>query len=184
MQGAVARLAALAALAGMAIACGQRDPPATRPTPAPPCTGSPTGRVTLGHPGESGAPAAAHFTTTGGVLYVTAYNFDHSEILDFGYPGWTANSIGPADTPPSYDPQRSIVTPTTKGFSVEEDSWVEFEIPAGRYWLLTSNYVDIDIASCSPGSVAGQPAPTAPTLPRPRLANPPCPSPGHRSGSR
>ena len=68
-------------------------------------------RGDLGRPSEGGP--TAEFTTDGSTFYITATGFDHGGYFD-PKRGITAIYIGPARTPPTWNPQRDIVTNTTK----------------------------------------------------------------------
>jgi hypothetical protein len=132
-------------------------PPATR---RPPCT--PATIAELGRPLRSRAPTAALFTTTGGTIYFMARNFDHGGILDIS-PGSTAVYVGQADTPPSYDARRGVVSPAPFQTSVPENEYAALDLPAGRYWLLVSSPADIVAVGCPAGlvhDVQAQPVPS------------------------
>lgn len=141
------------------------DSPA--PAASPLCGSGPVASAGLGSPFLRGVPPEnpAEFETSGGTLYVTIRNIPKTGVLDSV---WAAVYIGPAASPPSYDPRRNVVTPLTVDLSVREDVWTEFTVPAGRYWLLKNNNGDIGIASCTPGGVTGRPPqPINPLSPTP-----------------
>jgi hypothetical protein len=124
------------------------DPPSK--SSQPPCT--PGFIAELGRPVSSRAPAAARFTTAGGTIYVMARDFDHGGVLDIS-PGSTAVYVGEADTPPTYDDRRDTVSPILVQTSVAENGYAALDLPAGRYWLLTSNTADIVAVSCAAGVI-------------------------------
>ena len=112
----------------------------------PPCGKEGATRVELG-PLSAGT---ARFESAGGTLYITAYDFPHGAVFDSEV-GQTRLYIGeePLDgyTPPE-PPPGTLVT-----LSVVEDDFVEFEVPAGFYWLATTNAARIAIVSCSENGV-------------------------------
>lgn len=165
------KLLAAAALAAAASACTPGNPDDPKPSAssaAPPCTGNHASRTKLGDTPRDLAPKAAQFDTSGGALHITAYAFSHGGLFDPAK-GRTSIYIGPVDRPPTYDAQRSTVAPLTLETAVDEDDWVTVELPAGRYWLLTSNAATIDLVSCN-GTITGYPISPAgppPTAPSP-----------------
>nr|HPO06885.1 hypothetical protein [Candidatus Pacearchaeota archaeon] len=68
--------------------------------------------------------------------------------------GSTAIFMGNSSALPEYDSQRDITTNTVKNISLSETKYVEFELPAGRYWLWSSSGGDIVIYSCEEGGVS------------------------------
>jgi hypothetical protein len=156
----IALLAGAAALSLVGCTPGGRTGHAV-PSPIPPCGSGPAVTVALGDPYRGTRPPA-HFQTSGGPLYLTAHGFNHGGVFDPDRAS-TAFSIGPADTPPSYDTQRGTVTPLAAGLSVKEGSYGRIELPAGRYWLWSSNGGGVEIVSCTPGALTGTPVPAGGT---------------------
>ena len=115
-----------------------------------PC--EPKSQVELGSPYHVNGQAA-EFICSGGNLYVTAKVFPHS-----GFSGsWdksTTLDFGLADNPPEVDMQRGITTNTVKSVYLPEKKYVEVELPAGRYWILSGLGGDIVIYSCEEGGVS------------------------------
>jgi len=163
-QTAVAGAATLALLTG----CTPAGRPGATPAPSPsaPCGGAAASSARLGTPYPDREPA--QFTTTGGQLFITAHWYSHDGVLDFGRRGATVFYIGPADTPPSYDPDRKLVTPQTARLEVHEGEYGTVDLPAGHYWLLTSNGGDVEIVNCAAGGVTGQPPPPLLFTPSPQ----------------
>lgn len=161
----------------MAAGCGLGGRPDAHPTPrastGPPCAGTPAASTELGSPFRDSSPA--RFQTDGGPLFITARHFSHGGLFEDLAPRSTAVYIGPEAAPPSYDPQRGTVTPLTIQLRVVEDEWVAFQIPDGRYWLLTSAGGDLEIVSCTPDGVTGQ-APPPYTDPSSKTPSPPAPA--------
>ena len=62
--------------------------------------------------------------------------------------------MGNSSALPEYDSQRDITTNTVKNISLSETKYVEFELPARRYWLWSSSGGDIVIYSCEEGGVS------------------------------
>ena len=146
----------LGVLAGAALlvsGCTEQGP--TRPTsttvaPADQCP-SMAERVELGRPGQSGPPA--EFTTSGANLYVSARGFLHGGPLDPRI-SITMVSVGPADKPPTWDQQRNLITNLQEQVEVREGQLSLLRLPAGRYWLWTSNTVSITLESCQAGNIS------------------------------
>jgi len=115
-----------------------------------PC--EPKSQVELGSPYHINGQVA-EFTTNGDKLYITAKRFPHS-----GFSGsWdksTTLDFGVTDNPPEVDMQRGITTNTIKSVYLSENKYVEVELPAGRYWLLSGLGGDIVIYSCEEGGVS------------------------------
>ncbi|MEX2553651.1 MAG: hypothetical protein WD627_11705 [Actinomycetota bacterium] len=88
----------------------------------------------------------AEFTTKGGLLYATATGFLHG---GFAQPdvGVTRIHVGADGSPKDFQagtrPSNTLVT-----VRVVEDDFNKFELPAGTYWLISSNYAEISIVSC------------------------------------
>jgi len=95
----------------------------------------------------------AEFTTSGGKLYITAKRFPHS-----GFSGsWdqiTALNFGVVDNLPEVDMQRGVVTNTMISTYLTEKKYVEVELPAGRYWILSGLGGDVVVYSCEAGGVS------------------------------
>jgi hypothetical protein len=108
-------------------------------------------RVELGSP-YLGGPTA-EFSAKGGVLFLTARRFQHGGPFDAAN-GSTAIYMGPADHPPEWDQQRNLVSNTTLQVHVEEREFTHFELPAGRYWLWSSNGGDVVVVSCTEGGLS------------------------------
>jgi len=115
-----------------------------------PC--EPKSQVELGSPYRINGQVA-EFTTNGGKLYITAKRFPHSGFSGSSL-GSTAIFMGNSSALPEYDSQRDITTNTVKNISLSETKYVEFELPAGRYWLWSSSGGDIVIYSCEEGGVS------------------------------
>lgn len=155
----MASVALLGVLAVVTVGCGDSDggssasssDPGSNPTSAvspTPCA-SMAVVADLGRPGEGGPPA--EFTSSGADIYVTA-EFQDSGF--FNYAGSTRISVGPADRPPMVDRQRGIVTNVVEEITVEEGKEGLLRLPAGRYWVLSSNTVPVTIQSCEAGAIA------------------------------
>lgn len=139
--GVVACLALVATACGGTARGGER---ATTAAAAPACA-EVADIVELGRPGRSGPPA--QFTTSGAELFVTASGFLHGGPLDPEV-GITMVSVGPADEPPTWDPQRNTITNVQEQAQVREGQVTPLRLQAGRYWLWTSNTVTITLQSC------------------------------------
>jgi hypothetical protein len=115
-----------------------------------PCDGAPVSVAELGSPYRTGP--TAEFTTTGGVLFVTARRFEHGGVFD-PERGVTAIYIGPAAKPPTWDQERNVVSNVSKTITVQEKEYSQLNLPPGRYWLWTSTGGDIQVSSCQSGGV-------------------------------
>lgn len=127
------------------------SPTKTTKTQISPCGESPSSAVNLGSPYRlSSLPA--EFTTTGGEIFITARRFEHGGIFD-PEQGITAIYIGHAETPPSWDRQRNIVSNTLEELTINEGEYGKVTLPAGRYWLWTTTGGDIQLISCRPKAI-------------------------------
>lgn len=153
----VGRVAATAVLALCLGGCTDGDPPDSHPTPtrstapdagpieAPdPCPEAPA--VDLGLPNRTG-PFAEFTLTEPGRVWVTATGFLHGGIFDPEV-GTAAVYVGSMQAPPTYDPQRSLVTNTLVNTRVVEETWTALDLEAGAHWLWTSASPDISLKTC------------------------------------
>lgn len=112
----------------------------------PPCGKDGVARVELGRPWATNA----QFTTLGGVLYATAYDFPHG---GFGRPdvGITLLYIGESvlDFELGRKPANTLAT-----VQLVEDDFNKFELPVGTYWVVSTNDADVAIVSCKAGGVS------------------------------
>jgi hypothetical protein len=114
-----------------------------------PSLGSP---ISLGSP--SGGDELALFTVDGSELVFAADGFDHGGVLPhFSEVGSTAVYVGNPDRMPVYLRASGDYTNVTHEFEVIEGQVTSQTLPAGRYWLVTSNFVGVTVRSCLPGSV-------------------------------
>lgn len=110
----------------------------------------------------------ALFTSDGSELVFTADGFAHGGVLDPKV-GKTAVYVGHPDRMPAFNERTSVLTNVTHEFRITEGQETSQTLPAGQYWLATSNFVDVKVRSCPPGGVTplppGQssPSPTAQT---------------------
>lgn len=89
----------------------------------------------------------------------TATGFYHGGPLDPPR-GATLLSLGDISTPPSYDAPRSVVANAKFQVSVQESEEKGVDVPAGSYWVWSSNTVTITVSPCSPASLTNvQPVP-------------------------
>ena len=122
------------------------DPEKTGLIPA--CGPDGVARVELGRPW--GEPA--RFTTTGGELYATAYGFRHGHFGDSEV-GTTRLYVGEG-APKDFDAVRNRPSNALVNFRVVENDFTRFELPAGSYWLISTNYAEIAIVSCDNNGVS------------------------------
>jgi hypothetical protein len=108
-------------------------------------------QIALGSPYLS--QPVAYFTTDGSDVYISARHFEHGGIFD-PETGTTGIWIGDSATPPIYDEHTSQVSNTKLELSVQEGKHKKAQLPAGRYWLWSSNGGDIVAASC--GHISGE----------------------------
>lgn len=112
----------------------------------------------------------AQFTTKGGQLFVTAYNFGHG-IFD---PEVGATTAYFGSGIPQVDEDTLNVANADLDVGVVEDDFTAFELEAGTYWTLTSTSAFIEIVSCTAGGVSN-PIPDPPAKPdEPNYTPPPC----------
>lgn len=111
----------------------------------PPCGPAGLAKADLGYPWTE----YAEFTTQGGQVYVTASGFSHSGVFDAAVgEGRTRLHVG-AGTPENFNVQGgSGPSNAMLSVGVEEDSFAEIELPAGTYWLTSSNRAAIAVVSC------------------------------------
>jgi hypothetical protein len=114
-----------------------------------PC--APASRVELGYPSEGGS--VAEFTSSGKSLFIEVKYFDHTGLFG-SLAGLSAINLGNIDNLPELDKQRNIIKNSIKKISVPEKEYVEFQLPAGRYWLWSSAGGDIVVYSCEAGGVS------------------------------
>jgi len=112
----------------------------------------PKSQVELGSPYQMNGQVA-EFTASGDKLYITAKRFPHSGFSGSSL-GSTAILIGDISALPEYDSQRSTTTNVLKDITIHEEKYVEFELPAGRYWLWSSSGGDVVVYSCEAGGVS------------------------------
>lgn len=109
--------------------------------------------ISLGRP--SGGDDLALFSVDGSELVFAADRFSHGGILDPDV-GVTAVYVGDPDRMPVYVVKGSgDYTNVTHEFSIWEGQVISQTLPAGRYWLVTSNFVHVTVRSCRSGGVTG-----------------------------
>lgn len=119
------------------------------PSPvSPPCADSPPSSATLGSPSGN---QPARFHTDGSVLYVTARRFEHGGIFDPDV-GQTAIYFGPAEVTPKLE-SNGYVRGATHSLSARERTYSMIRLPAGSYWLVSSQGGDILVIACSPEAI-------------------------------
>jgi hypothetical protein len=106
--------------------------------------------ISLGSP--SGGDELALFTVDGSELVFAADGFSHGGVIDFGV-GSTAVYVGNPDRMPVYVQASGSYTNVTHEFSIREGEVTSQTLPAGRYWMVASNFVDVTVRSCLPGGV-------------------------------
>jgi hypothetical protein len=130
-----------------------------------PCGGSPASVVHFARPYLFGGTSApGQFSTTGGTVFVQPDKFARAGVFDVGDRMITAISVGPLSTLPT----SSLPTPGAGviRISLHEREYGHVELPAGQYWLVSSNIAQVQIMSCTPGALTeihGGPAATTPT---------------------
>lgn len=97
-----------------------------------------------------GEPAL--FTSDGSELVFAADGFSHGGVLDPKV-GSTAVYVGNPDRMPVFSQGSGHVTNVTHEFGIDEGQETIQILPAGRYWLVTSNGVHVTVRSCPPGGV-------------------------------
>jgi hypothetical protein len=106
--------------------------------------------ISLGRP--SGGDELALFTVDGSELVFAADEFAHGGLFDPEV-GSTAVYVGNPDRMPVYVQGSGSYTNVTHEFSITEGQVTSQTLPAGRYWLVTSNFVGVTVRSCLPGGV-------------------------------
>ena len=165
-SGVVSVLVLTAVIVG--IGCGMGTPPRPAGAPLHPCVGSETTVVELGspYPRREESPARpATFTTDGSPIYLLLHDQLHGGVFDPDR--WTTSvTIGPLGTEPV---GRGVsMPPSVTELRVLEDEYHKVRLPAGSYWLLSSNGGPLQILSCTPGALVATAAPrwTRPTRPK------------------
>jgi len=128
--------------------------PATVAPSAPAC--AETGNVQLGRSGL-GLPAA-WFHTTGGRLQVTATAIVPDAQLN-PKTAVTEVSIGTDGAGPQPGPQAGSVANARWQLPAQENLPAALELPAGKYWLTTSNGAEVRLALCQAGTIEAVSAP-------------------------
>lgn len=122
------------------------DPSPKNGAALPPCGAEGLARIELGRP----LGREVTFVTSGGTLYATAYGFTHGGFGNAEV-GVTRLFIG-RGTPERVDagqrPEGTLVS-----LRVVEDDYSELDLPAGEYWLVSSNDADVALLSCSANGV-------------------------------
>ena len=154
----------------MLSACGDSPSPgstgASPPTSKPSSCTSTEPPISLGYPGREDEPA--QFTSDGSELVFAADGFPHGGVLDSKV-GSTAVYVGNPDRMPVYNKATSELTNVTHQFRIIEWQETSQTLPAGRYWLVNSNFRHITVRSCPPGGVTllppaqNTPSPTSQT---------------------
>lgn len=156
MPGLLRGRAATAAivLAVVVAACGDSPTPGSTGASGSKSNGSrcaATGPpISLGILSVDGEPAL--FTSDGSELVFAADGFSHGGVLDPKV-GSTAVYVGNPDRMPLYVPASGHVTNVTHEFGIGEGQETSQILPAGRYWLVNSNFVHVTVRSCPPGGV-------------------------------
>ena len=167
-----ARLATAAiVLAVVMSACGYR--------PTPGGTGASPSKGDASRCASSGTPISlsynhiseepALFTVDGSELVFAADGFPHGGILDPKV-GSTAVYVVNPDRMPVFSEASGHVTNVTHEFGIDEGQETNQILPAGRYWLATSNFVVVTVRSCPPGGVTL--LPSGRTTPSPAAQTP------------
>lgn len=99
-----------------------------------------------------GLERTAMFTSDGSELVFTADGFAHGGVLDPKI-GKTAVYVGRPPRMPVFNAATSELTNVTHEFHLTEGQETSQTLPAGRYWLATSNFVHVTVWSCPPGGV-------------------------------
>jgi len=124
---------------------------ASSPTSKPPSSCTSTGPpISLGYPGGSSPPAL--FTSDGSELVFAADGFPHGGVLDPKV-GITAVYVGNPDRMPVFSQGRGAYSNVTHEFQITEGQETTQTLPAGRYWLVNSNFRHMTVRSCPPGGV-------------------------------
>ncbi|MFA6076443.1 MAG: hypothetical protein WC778_11505 [Negativicutes bacterium] len=145
-------------IGGMFFVLGQMfgSDASTSKIPVIPCEQNASTTIALGSPRFGEVPA--EFTTTGGIIYVTAHSFNHgcavflSEV--FGSVCPVDINVGDVSVPPTWDSHGSIVPHTIARTKFKDGDFGTINLPAGRYWLWEIGGDDIDLTSCSLNGVS------------------------------
>lgn len=90
-------------------------------------------------------------------MYGTAYGFRHGHFGDSEV-GTTRLYVGEG-APKDFDSVRNRPSNALVNFRVVENDFTRFELPAGSYWLISTNYAEIAIVSCDNNGVSNVPGP-------------------------
>jgi hypothetical protein len=121
--------------------------PTTTTTVTVPCA-EPV-RINLGK-ADPDLATPAMFTTDGSPLYFTAQGFTPG-VVPFSDVGQSQLWLGDVVNPPVIRDRRVINATYAPG--TIEDRWIRQDLAPGRYWLVTTNFVQIVVAACTPGAV-------------------------------
>jgi hypothetical protein len=115
----------------------------------PPCGKEGRARIDLGRP----LIKSAGFTTTGGDLYFTAYDFGHGAV---GQPDIGSTRLYVGRGQPKGFPTGRVPDGTLLTLDLVEDDFVEFELEAGSYWVITVADATLALVSCEPDGVTAE----------------------------
>lgn len=159
------RVAAVTVLVTVMVgACGYSPTPENTGASPSKSTGkgcASTETILLPYASRGSEPAV--FTSDGSELVFAADGFSHGGVLDPKV-GTTAVYVGNPDRMPVFSQATGQLTNVTHEFGITEGQETSQTLPAGQYWLATSNFVDVTVRSCPPGGVTllptGQKSPT------------------------
>jgi hypothetical protein len=92
------------------------------------------------------------FRTDGSELLLSADGFSHGGVLDPEV-GITEVYVGNPNRLPVYNQKTGVVSNVTHSFHIIESQVVSQTLPAGQYWLVSSNGNRVFVRSCLPGGV-------------------------------
>ncbi|MEX2553650.1 MAG: hypothetical protein WD627_11700 [Actinomycetota bacterium] len=137
----------------------------------PPCGVQGVARVELGRPSKANQ-TYAKFSTKGGQLYLTAYDFGKGGLGDRDVE-FSKVFIGSGGAP-KVDGDEDRPLNTTITTDVIEDDFTAVELPPGDYWL-TAGAANIEVVSCEKNGVTDEKPVLGDFPPRQRInLKPPC----------
>lgn len=105
--------------------------------------------VDLGHPTVVGA-SVAEFATEGGEVHLEATGVDQGGWFDASV---TTVYVGEATRPAEFDGRGHLAGPFAAEVRVVDREFATVTLPAGRYWVTSSDGGDLKVTSCQPGGV-------------------------------
>lgn len=159
---------ALGVTASLVGACAFTPPAPMATTPALRCA-APGTPVWVGDSWQDDPPS--RFTVTAGTYRLSARDFPPPAPVPIFPMDRTGVILGPGDTTPTYDQQRSTMSHATISVSVTKTEPAVLRLDAGSYWLVNTLGATLHLTPCDGGRISGVvPAPRARRIATPAAA--------------